>query len=291
MNKEKEQAIQSFEFLRKINHIVATMRESKEGIIATTKEENRGKGIPLLRVEFPDTGGTLTYYEGIPYPTQGFVYGDTVEKVDEMKKMAMTLIKNSVKISIFEKIKLAIVAVLFRKTFLRIIDGLIDSFHHWIRKYKLKPFRYCTTCRELYRTLSLAAKDTKNPLIEKIRDIACMTLEYDDAYRYRFQDIISRMDKVAVEKNLIKELRRLFKMLGKKDPQLAGKWKMINIIMTAFLIINRKSKKILKDILLTLDLEELKLTEGDLYHAQRKDSYEWPETIQDKKEEQKKAEK
>jgi hypothetical protein len=294
--KEKtEEIVQSFEFLRKINFIVSSMKETNEGVLHSAKKDEQGKdkGVTVLKVEFPETGGTFTYYQGQEYPVKGFAYGDIVEKVDEMKKLMIGILKHSLALSSFEKFKMLLMLLFFRKTTIKMIEGLMISFQSWVKRYRLKPIRYCRVCREIYRVGTKLIEDTADKttklVIEALRDILCLILEYDDAYRYRFQDIIKEMDKSAIKRNVRKELNRLFSILRQRDKQLAKKWRAIEAVISLFLIINKNIRKIIQELLLELNINEVVMDKGDIHHAKRKTSYSWQhyeQETEEKKEEQ-----
>ncbi len=283
--RQTEEIVESFEFLRKINFIVANMREANEGIISTSNPGEKKEGVPVLKVEFPETGGTYAYYQGEPYPVKGFCYGDVVEKVDEMKKLLLGTLKSFVYLSRWQKIRGCLLIILFGKTTIKILEGIIISFHSWIRRYRLRPIRYCRACRELHRVGSMDWGNSR--ISEALRDISCMTLEYDDAYRYPFQDIFSELNKENVRKNALKEIKRLFSILRQRDESLAKKWKAIETVIILFLIINPKAKKIMRNILLELNIDEIKLDEADLHFAKKKPRYNWEHYEKEKKAEEK----
>jgi len=71
-----------------------------------------------------------------------------------------------------------------------------------------KPQYYCDMVREFRRVaLRMTKKDPEyNQLIETV----CMVLEFDDAYRYRLQDLFQEVNVKAIKENPSRELKRVF---------------------------------------------------------------------------------
>jgi hypothetical protein len=277
MNQEKQKAA-TFEYLQKYSFILSKMRLNGSGIFGEEKEvkkeatEEKGKGI-VEKVDFPDKG-LFTYYSNSKYPAKGFPDGESVERLDEAKKMLMRILQGFHGIS---KIKFLLL-IIFKSQIEKIAQSLIVSYWEYIKKYRLKPERYCNVSREIYRVfekMTYGMKVEHLELWDKIKDNVCMILEFDDAYRYRFQDIITLLDKTEFKRNPIKELKRLFSILEERElgQGMKDKWRMVKKFI--FLLKFKKEFKILKHFILQLNLEELKMDDADLYNASFKPTYKW----------------
>ena len=101
-----------------------------------------------------------------------------------------------------------------------------------------------------------------------------MVLEYDDAYRFRFQHIIGQLDQKA--KNPIKELIRLTKIgeSCEKIDRMKETWKAIRLMLW-FVRFSPYLKNELVLFFGRLNLEEIKLSTEDLYFARMKIDYKW----------------
>ncbi len=211
---EKEEA---FDFLKRIGFILKTMREREVRIIEDYNPYKL-KDNPILRghqtekVVFPPEGGVLLYYKGVEHPLKGIFFADVVEAVDEVKKNLMVLVRSFG--SFGSKLKLLLFGLLFRKEAKRFAMEWLEMLDRKLEKFRLKPRMYCRAVREVYRAFDrviyFVDGDVLRKILAIIRNIVCMILEYDDSYRYRFQNIIVKLNQKEVKENVIKELRRLF---------------------------------------------------------------------------------
>lgn len=88
---------------------------------------------------------------------------------------------------------------IFKKMFPR----SIEIIYPFLSKHILKEDEYYNeTAREVYRLFTLLEerewsndpRGGRKAMWRKIRDMACMVLEYDDSYCMRFQDLMSEAD-------------------------------------------------------------------------------------------------
>lgn len=278
MNRQElEKKALTFEYLQKINFILRKIRLNDKGMFETAssaeqvEEKVLGK-LTVEKVDFPNDGGVFTYYEGLP-KMKGFPDGETVERIDEAKKMVMRILWGIYRSS---KIKF-IFALPVMQT---LCENLILSYWEYIKSYRFKPERYCTAVREFYRVFDLLHTwkrvDGESDLWDMIRDDFCITMESDDAYRYRLQIVLPELNKENLRKNPVKELKRLIKLLSDREENegMKDKWRLVS---KYFFLIKFKPKLFKKFIifLLSLNLEELKMDEDDTYHAKTKVLFNW----------------
>lgn len=284
-----EDKTEAFDFLGRLNFILSKIRKNKQGIIQSHQGPVEPSNVQIEKVIFPSEGGVLTFYAGVERPTKGFPYGETVEAVDNVKRIIMTLVEGArgragglARLLMQNKLKTLLFLFLFRKQIEEIALSLPQMFKKMLRDVEQDEKIYCRSVKELYRTLTVMIDQEKNEKIKMelpdMRDTLCMILEYDDAYRYRFQNIISELNKENL-RNLIKELKRLFLIASKREfnERQAEKWKYISRFVE-FLSFIKGMKKRIKIVLGELNLEEIKMDEDDLYHAKLKTSYDWEET-------------
>jgi hypothetical protein len=276
-NVEKEKMTQemeaeSFNFIRKIDWVVRTLRECNLGVVSQITKEEKETQVSITRIEFPQEGGCLTYYEGIEYPSKGFPYAETVETVDRVKKMYMLVGRRMMKMLSKNKLKTIVLLLFLRKEFFDIISGYLESLNGSLRLVRQKPQMYCICVRELYRVFGLLAEKYKDKQtqISDIRDTLCMILEYDDAYRYRFQNEISNLNKENVGKDLVKELNRLLDRGIEAEIEIKSGVETRYALIKKTLILLKFKKDIrnmLRDFILDLDIDKLKLDKADKFHA------------------------
>lgn len=282
MEKEKARA---FEFMQKINWILAQIRETEVGIMETKPSEDPNKKA-IVRVVFPAEGGVLSYLDGIEHPMKGFCYGETVETVDEVKKTLMAFLNGFFSVLLKNKVRTILFSLLFRKQFEEMMRIMVIKSDYRMRRVRQKPIKYCRCAREVYRVFNLMAiwYPQQKEFIESVRNIICMGLEYDDAYRFPLQDVIVEFNKTAGRKDIIKETRRLLDILIHRDSR--GTEDQFGVIRKALILLRfRKSlKEALRRFFLELNLNEMKMDDLDNFHARFKEGYNWDHNEKEKEE-------
>jgi hypothetical protein len=117
------------------------------------------------RVEFPPEGGTFTYLKGHPYPFPGFPDKGMVESSRWIKKFW---------------------------------PAMISAAHSLLKSQLIKPERYSKPVKEIYRLFNILIEREKEEYQKtkwtQMRDVICHVLEFDNAYRFRFQDVLSELN-------------------------------------------------------------------------------------------------
>lgn len=182
---------------------------------------------PVRKIVIPKTGGIDTYLQGVKLPYPGYPDRATLEVICIMKRSVMTLMffftSLVKKRNIFK-------LFLFRKEIMNFITKWLNFLAWIILRRKLKPRFYSHSVREIYRVLTLLSEREKfggNPESNKgrwlqIRDIVCMILEFDDAYRLRIQDALSEinLNEIKLDKRdsfYAEKKRKLYNFGGKEN--------------------------------------------------------------------------
>ena len=207
--------------MRAMNYIIYQMKEQTD-----SSPSNEQKDVhPLERVEFPEKGGILTYMQGQDHPYKGFPLGEFVEKNDIMKKLSKGILSGffheAFKVE-GKRIKLKslfhlISGIIAFKTIVRVE---IYTFYRFVERVRIKSEKYSDAIRELYRAFSVEIpkeSDKTKVLRLQLRDLICMHLEFDNAYRYRFQDISEEHNPALFKKNSIKEILRCLTVMQKRE--------------------------------------------------------------------------
>lgn len=277
----KEKKAEAFGFIQKINFILAKIRETNTGMMETEPSDNPNKK-SIQKVTFPEEGGVLVHFEGEKHPKKGFPYSETVETVDEVKKTGMAFLRGFFGGMKYGKVRMVLFALLFRKQFMAISIDLLAELDYRMYRVRQKPERYCTCAREIYRVFNkmIIWYPKWEKILGQVRNIICMILEYDDAYRYPFQDVMPELNKDAVRKDVGKEIKRIldFEMKwdhrGVAEKGTAKKFEKIGKLL--FLLkFSKKIKVAIMRFFLELDLDKIKLDEDDRYHARYKWHYDW----------------
>lgn len=116
-------------------------------------------------VDKPKEGGILTYFSGAKLPFRGFPDREYVNEIATMKKFIPMGIK----------------------WMWRVVEEMVP----------INPRELSQPVREIWRLCTLLAEREESSAMqgkwEAVRGIVCMILEYDDAYRFRFQDIATEV--------------------------------------------------------------------------------------------------
>lgn len=154
------------------------------------KPGERGE-FKIMDVYIPKENGVYTHAKGFPVPFKGFPHDKYVDIIAAMKWTIpgmITFVKETMGIPSLKKIK----------AIKRIGSMAIKVFFERLKPLKPLPKRYCPAVREIHRVTSLLIDRENSPKLKRewlmVRDLMCMILEFDNAYRYRFQDFMSELD-------------------------------------------------------------------------------------------------
>ena len=173
------------EYNKDPNNILPLITEGKPLILRRS---------PIKRVELPKEGGIKTWIWGYDVPFWGYrnrEQSKVVEIVKRNLRLMVDMFFHSIK-------KNPLKIVFFKKRVKKFIDRWL-LFAAWaFRSYKYKPRLYSRPVRELYRVFNILIKRENNVKMKdrwrRARDVVCMILEVDQAYRYRAQDILSELN-------------------------------------------------------------------------------------------------
>lgn len=251
-------------------------KEMKE--IPELPSENPGHDVAILsKVEALDEGGILTYMEGIPVPYRGFPFFEMVEKIDTMKKMVRGSL-SSMFHSMKKRPKTALLGVVFVPWLVSdLVKASLYALYRIVLRFKIKPKYYSKSMSELYRAFSVRgdASDEEYEFLCQVRDLVCMVMEMDNAYRFRFQDVLPEMDKVSLRKNPAKEVVRLLSILQERETgqDVRDTWTLLKTFLPPVLFLNKRLRDKFVQVLTELDLTKVALTVEDKWYAYPRKDY------------------
>lgn len=208
------------------------------------EREGESKAKMVREFFFPKEGGLLVKFHGFEHPRKGYPDNLRVTIVDNMKKAIMGVLTTPM---------ILMLPFSWRK--------FVNQLWLMIEFIRMKPGRYCKTAYAVYKAIPN----------EKVRDIICMILEFDSAYRYRFQDVFGEISKGG-----FLEVFSAFETLEEREfyqegeNNMAKKWRKIKylVFLAWFLPSVRKFFR-------TLNYEAIKMDEADLFWAKRNTTYDW----------------
>lgn len=226
---------------------------------------------PLTRVEFPEEDGVLTYMAGYDYPYRGYPYYEFVDKIDIIKKISRGIqsgFYHGLKQSKLKWLLIALIPTLGRSVFW----AFCYSFDRLVARTPMRVNRFSESVRELHRAASISWGDETQELSDlrkMLRNIECMILEFDNAYRFRFQDLVVEIDKDALRKNPRKEINRLMDIWISRESveDVKNSWVLLKLFNNWYLRFDRGLRQMIVRVLLELDPEKCKLSVEDKYFA------------------------
>lgn len=216
---------------------------------------NPDKTIVKCRFDYSQEYGLYTYFEGAKYPINGIPSEPAVYAICLIKR----IIFNSIKFA--KKFPYLLILFLIPPIKKYVWQLFLELAQITLHPYFLQEKKYCPSGRELYRAGTKALPQHKD-LIE----IIIMLWEFDDAYRYRGQDILAEYNK---NNDLKKEIKRLLSIFKKRDLNEGGAKIRITYLFSAIkiLLLFPKIKKKIKAVLDEIDLSKIQLDIYDKYFS------------------------
>jgi hypothetical protein len=200
---------------------------------------------PVQEIEMVDyVDGINRYMQGVSYPVKGFVFPQAVFAINIAKNAFMFLLSNPLILLRWKKNK---------ERFERLAGYALEN-----NRCYLKPEHMTPVCREI----------CKLPF-GKTAKIIGHIFEYDDAYRYRLQDIMNELDVYTLFTNPVGELLKLQDIAITRDPGLAKKYQMLTPFIWLVFIFKFSFLEAIKDI----NFNNLKPDENDKYWMSQRNDY------------------
>lgn len=230
----------------------------------------------LDRIEYKEGEGIFCHYRGVPYPTKGHVFPEAIYAVCQVKRLVIAAIKMVAnKDMLFPLVGFLITSK--KKTVERIVDAVIDIVDtHILLAYYLKEGYYSAAAVEIQTFFREALKSfgIDEQKSKKFGEIMCMLFQYDNAYYFRFVDIMSETSKEKMLNDFGGEVKRLSKILFERDPNInqQQKYKAIGYL-AKFIYIVPSFRKAIKAGLEAVNFERWQMDEGDIYHTNLYNDY------------------
>lgn len=244
---------------------------------------NDGKKVYVFdHVEYPDDQAILAYYVGMKYPVKGLPYEEACNAVNIVKRMAMVYTAFANKDMLLPALGFALLPY---KRKLRQLSRMLETFvrlAEWpLTPYYLKEQYYCKTAKELlYLVRTFLTKlGIDEQLANRVGQVVAMFMEYDNAYRYRVQDILSETTKERLLKHPITELKRLIAIFNEREQStelatVGGKFNAV-FRMLSFAFYHPKFKAAFTDALQASQFSNLQFDEADRHHCLNRNDYQF----------------
>jgi len=204
-----------------------------------------------------DDLGISCWVEGQKYPMKGYPLPHSVDAAMVVKRALIDGLR------IFSSLS-GLVYCLFH--WKKILANFVDFSNIVLVRFYLKPEKYCRSGREVYRVgMELAGN---SEVYRRLVKCIVMIWEYDDAYRYRFQDAF------GAGENVREGLETLLDRETSEGNEMKAKWRMV-LKAFSWLMFIPKFSRLVKKIDELTNWNELKLDIADKYHAFAKPNYDF----------------
>lgn len=235
----------------------------------------------MERVEIDHEKGIRIFYKGVLFPTKGWPFQSAMYLINIVKRQTMMLMSGfGNKEIIFSALGFLLTPYSWK---IRIIENLLVSYNRnanfLLSNIYLKN-EYMQPCsRELMKIIDrfLLKMGISQITRKETAKIFATMIEYDDAYRYRIEDIFSETTKESLIQSPRKEIKRLVGIYSSretKSPQIIAKFKSFSGIFSLILL-NRKIKQAFLFAIAYCEFSNLQLDEGDRYHCGRRNDYDF----------------
>ena len=238
------------------------------------------------RLMFPPEGGMELPISGMKYPMKGYPFNSPdmpiVDRVGDIKKVIDCAFRFLTKspIRYFLPIFIFLPGIIRNKIIINALAEFAELSDQVLWRYYLEPKYFCRSGREIWRAgNAVIERNIKNQAIkgifQKILLIVCMIWEFDTAYRYPGQDGLAEINQKETAKNPIKELLRIARIVIEREERISLKkrWQAMELIIRLLAIIRKLPTREMKEFFLELDIEKIRMDNGDLYYAYPKKGY------------------
>ncbi len=255
-----------------------------EGIFAgaTARDailEQRGVANILEKVECPSTGGIFVYIQGAKFPRKGYPYPEAIWAINIAKSSvieSMRLLSSKELWLLFplfllpHKRKVAFLEKLIRSWYK--IVGTVIAPHQLLPQYET-PFAQEIGAFTYDFCVKYGINSNESGMVA---NIIRAIFEYDDAYRYRLQDIFSETSKNVLIYNSRKEITRLVGIMCTRERfvDVVPKIKRFSRLISLFLL-SPRIKKAFKSAILASAFNKLQLDEADKYWCSLRGDYDY----------------
>lgn len=228
------------------------------------------------RAEYIEGEGNFVYYYGVPFPSKTVAPVEAIHAVAGAKRLALNAMRFlSSRDALVPMLSLAFIG---KKRRGRLLTNSLNYFNDiadmMITPYYLEDGYYCKLVKELRKfTETLFIKlGVEKATAEKTAEIAGTFFEYDNAYRFRPQDLAGETTMDALLENLPKEIDRLLAIQSERETVPIGGQEVVKRFKSIAKIMKIAWKiphlrKIIRNCLKEVNLENCKMDEGDIYHT------------------------
>ena len=227
----------------------------------------------IERMETPKEGGIYLYYKDMLYPRKGFVFPEAVFGVGFAKRLLISQLR------FFVKNPLAVIPLLTVKRLEAFLNEYNLMAENFVATFLLERNKYMnfTKAIMIFVETFLQTIGVSKEVSETFAEIFASMFEYDDAYRYKVEDLGSCTSKEAILKNPRKESKRLITILQERTNYTSGGKVLkhfntfVNILSVILYI--PKFRKAFNKAMEAIEFKHLQLDDADWYHTALYENY------------------
>lgn len=226
------------------------------------------------RAEYLEGKGNFVHYLDVPFPSRCVAPVEAIYATDHVKKMVVEALRFLSSRDTLPMV--AMLAVMGGKRRARVIADALGKFVSVADKsmgpYYLNDGYYCgpaksvrAFCRSLFVSLGVG-----DAVADRAGELFGACFEYDNAYRFRLQDMVTEADEGALSEDFPKEARRLLDLEASRERigvnDVTDKFRAAaRLLRYAWAIpsMRRAIRKAIADA----DLGMCRLDEADIYHT------------------------
>lgn len=213
----------------------------------------------LDKVEYVPFTGVQIYVVDGEYPKKGFPTPEAVFAINIVKTLTLELIRVAPFLILFGK---NIVLGSYNKIANRSLDG-----------YRINEIYLCKAAYSIYLSVFAILKDlgVKERIALNFANNIAHIFEYDDAWRYRMQDMVTECSLVNLKEKPIEEIKRLLGIYFDRDGGTFIRIKIKRFVsMLSLLLLIPKFKKAFVD---NINLVNAKFDQADWYWVSQRNDY------------------
>lgn len=224
------------------------------------------------RMDYPEEGGQLAYFKGVPYPAKGHPFPEAVYAVNFVKRMSRNAILGFINKDLWKEYLGFLFSSKKNKInkLSRFVELYCDIANKVIAPYILEE-RYLTPCS--YEILDFIRRflrkiGVEGSLADNFAEVFSSQIEYDNAYRLRIEDAMSETSQESMMEDPIGELIKLGEVVTQRDPSIHNSERFRKILGTvAKLLWIPKYKRIFIECIKESTFENFQLDDADRYHV------------------------
>ena len=234
----------------------------------------------LERAEIVTDHGSRLFFKGMKFPIKGWPYMEAIFVCNIVKRQTM-MIAFSLARKEFLLPALAFIFTPF-KFKIKILENFLKHYNR-NADYLLNDIfleeKYMIECsREIRKFIRnfLNEIGISKEASEKTAEIFSHLIEYDDSYRYRFEDLMSETSQYLMMKSPTKEIQKIIAFHAEREVGsghiISPKFKSFASIMS-FILFIPKIRRAFKHAVLKSDFKNFQLDEADIYHTLLRTDY------------------